>query len=94
MAHAQRDPLECLFAETLEASDPFVALRKVAETLVGQGMPQSELLATFKTQLDRQANTSDETLYNAVADVMDLIVGWCGPESSLYKQSTGRGGAA
>jgi hypothetical protein len=81
-----------MFAEALDSSEPFGALCKLAEAQVAQGVPQPELLAAFQRQLSSQEGASDERLYNALADVMDFIVGWCSPEASLYRSGTSRGG--
>jgi hypothetical protein len=92
MAHIPREQVQPLFAEALGSHEPFAALLKLAEALVGQGVPTSELYAVFQVHLIAQSNASDEKLYNALADVMDRICGWCGPEASLYKPVTGQRG--
>ena len=87
------DPLERQFGEALGSSEPFDALRQLAKALVARQVPRSELIALFQEQLNRQANAFDEKAYNALADVMDLIAGWCSPEASLYQSDASRGGA-
>ena len=91
MNHVPRIPLERSVADALQSRDPFEALRTLAESQATQGVPQTELLAAFQAQLDSQGSASDEKLYNALADVMDFIVGWCAPEAALYKGVPGSG---
>ena len=93
MAQVPPDPIERSVAEALRSPKPFEALRTVAESQVARGVPQTELLAAFQAQLNGQVGAPDEMLYNALADVMDFITGWCAPEAVLYKsgQNTGSG---
>lgn len=68
----------------LTGPEPFVAARSLAIDLRDAGMPQSELLALFDAARQRHSTDADEARYNAVLDVMDLIVGHCIPSSQLY----------
>lgn len=54
---------------------------------MARSVPQAELLAAFEWHLNSQTEASDETSYNALADVMDRIVGFCGLEVALYNRN-------
>lgn len=73
------------FKEALESPKPFEALCLLAQLWVAQGVQQAELYAAFEQQLQRYSNTEDQQQYDALADTMDLIVGWCAPEAALFK---------
>ena len=94
MAHFARESRGQAFCDAFASPDPLAALSELARSLVKHGVAQSELLAAFQEQLDMQASAGDETLYNALADVMDRIVGWCSPEASLFESGTRPGGNA
>jgi hypothetical protein len=72
----------------LESADPFGTAFNLAVELRDGAMPQSELLAVFDASRARHNNDTDERRYDAVLDVMDLIVGWCSPGRALYLQPT------
>ena len=85
MEHPAYMHLEPLFAEALESSEPFEALRSLAQSWAVQGMPQAEMYAAFEQQLQRQSHAEGERRYDALVNTMDLIVGWCAPGTALYK---------
>jgi hypothetical protein len=68
----------------LTTATPFEALLSVAQQLRDEGVPQSELLALYDSFRERHATDTNETLYDAVLDTMDFIVGWCSPSRALY----------
>jgi len=76
--------LEPLFKEALESSVPAEALRNLARGWRDQGMPQASMYSAFEEQLVRQSGAESDRLYDALAETMDLIVGWCTPSAALY----------
>ena len=59
----------------------------LAVELRDSGLTQAELLAVFDEVRARHQEDADERKYDAVLDVMDLIVGWCSPSQALYPAS-------
>ena len=62
------------------------AVYALAVELRDSGLSQAELRAVFDEVRARHHDDADERKYNAVLDVMDLIVGWCSPANALYPQ--------
>mmetsp|Transcript_99033 Transcript_99033/g.278341 ORF Transcript_99033/g.278341 Transcript_99033/m.278341 type:complete len:110 (+) Transcript_99033:67-396(+) len=56
---------------------PFEALHALARALLHEGVSQQELYQLFDVQRSLHEADDDESVYNAVLDVMDYIVGWC-----------------
>ena len=81
-AHQHVEPL---FKEALESSKPFEALCLLARRWIAQGMQQAELYAAFEQQLQRYSGAKDGRQHDALADTMDLIVGWCSPDAVMFK---------
>jgi hypothetical protein len=52
--------------------------------LKAEGMTQNEMYALFERHCARHAGDADQTTYDYICDMMDLIVGWCSPESQLF----------
>jgi hypothetical protein len=63
------------------------AVYALAVELRDSGLTQAELLAVFNEVRARHHEDVDEPKYDAVLDVMDLIVGWCSPSQALYPAS-------
>jgi hypothetical protein len=73
--------------QALEATEPAEALLGLARELREVGMAQSELLALYDSFRERHAPDADETIYNAILDTMDFIVGWRRLSQSIYPES-------
>ncbi len=73
-------------AERIEAalgsSDPAVALDAMAVALRDEGMGQKELYDRYFAVLQRY--DQDEPIWDAIADAMDRIVGWCNTRNRLF----------
>lgn len=67
----------------LQTATPEESLVALALEMKGQGTSQQEIYALFETQLLR-CRDSNETFFDALANVMDRIVGWCRPEQRLF----------
>ena len=78
--HWATDRVETALAPT----PPRDALLRLARELRDGAMPQAELLALFDAARERHAQGADETKYEAILDIMDLIAGWCAPSLRLY----------
>ena len=63
------------------------AVYALAVELRDGGLTQAELLAVFDEVRARHHAGADERKYDAVLDVIDLIVGWCSPGQALYPAS-------
>ena len=70
--------------EAVLSGTPPLRTLELARELKAEGMSQAEMLALFdKFRRDYQENP-DEMKYDAIVDVMDLIVGWCSPGNGLF----------
>jgi hypothetical protein len=68
----------------LAADAPFDALLATATQLRDEGITQEELRALLDDLRADRESDADETRYNAVLDVLDFVVGWCPPGSTLF----------
>jgi hypothetical protein len=82
------DPAEVNVARLEAALDSGVpdAVHALAVELRDSGLAPSELYAVFDAVRARHRDDVDERKYDAVLDVMDLIVGWCAPGERLYRR--------
>lgn len=69
----------------LMESSPIDALATVAKEVKSEGMSQRDMYYLFDGYRDRHQTDKDETRYNAILDVMDLITGWCSPQNRLFE---------
>jgi hypothetical protein len=67
----------------LSSSDPEASLVALVRDLQKEGLVQSEIYDLFETQLLRHRD-SNESFYDALANTMDRIVGWCSPHLRLF----------
>ena len=63
-------------------------LNEVATAFRDEGVGQRELYELFDAFRARLRTAGREDDENAVMDVMDRIVGWCGPSAKLVPDST------
>ena len=63
---------------------PVDALYELAKALRDQGVPQQQLYDCYLAAMNQCSEDADQTLYDALADVSDLICGWCRPEVQLF----------
>ena len=76
-------PLDPCFEQALRSSEPVVQLRSLAMRLSSEGRDHGAILDLFE-QARRQLREDDrESDEDAVMDVMDDLVGWCGPHMKL-----------
>lgn len=59
------------------------SLEKLARELRDGGMPRAELYALFDAARGRHASDPDESAYDEILEVMDLISGWCHPSRAI-----------
>jgi hypothetical protein len=81
MAHSS---IPSRIKRALHAPEPEDCLLALAKELKIEGVSQSTMYELFEAELVRVRSNSDERSYNALADVMDRIVGWCAPEQRLF----------
>jgi hypothetical protein len=68
--------------EAVDSSDPGSAVHELAVALRTEGMMQVEMYRAFLRIL--QSIPADDPRYDAVADTMDLIWGWCPKGKALF----------
>lgn len=80
------DDVEVRFLQALAASSPADALLALARSLKSEGMSQRELYDLFNSHQTIHSEDADETLYDAILDTMDHIVGYCAPSARLFDE--------
>ena len=78
---------EELLETLLREPNPFDAALGLAIALRNSGMPQAQLRQLFDDASKRHSADADDRQYDALLDVMDLIVGWCSPDRAIYPDS-------
>jgi hypothetical protein len=76
--------------EALRSDNPSQQLRSLVQRLFAQGQGTDSVLALFETarqQLREDGRKADE---DALMDLMDCLVGWCGPGARLSPASAAR----
>lgn len=48
-------------------------------------MKQEELKDLFSAELEKHRGSSSESKFDAIADSLDVIVGWCSPHRAMYQ---------
>ena len=71
------------FEKGLGSPQPFEALRDLATHLFEQGIDQPTVLAAFEQARQALREAGREREEDLVMDVMDCLVGWCGPHMRL-----------
>jgi hypothetical protein len=69
----------------LQAQDAEEALVQLAREMKTEGLGQREMYHLFEAQLLHRRSDSDESAYDALANTMDRIVGWCHPAQRLFE---------
>jgi len=69
----------------LQESSPNDALVALARVLKAEGMSQHEVYRLFDEYRARHQSDADETKFNAILDVMDIITGHCSPSARLFE---------
>ena len=68
----------------LREPQPASAVALLAEAFKKEGMTQAEMYRLYDEYRAKHQDDADETMYDAILDTMDYIVGWCTPSSQLY----------
>lgn len=71
--------------QALLAPDAEAALAQLAREMKAEGLSQREVYDLFESQLRHHRSDSDESSYDALADTMDRIIGWCNPEQRIFE---------
>ncbi len=74
-------------AELLENTPPgryVPRLRKYAREKLDVGYSNAQLYTDLRHLYRDVSPRDDEELEDAIADVMDFLTGWCGPDARLY----------
>jgi hypothetical protein len=69
--------------QALRSTDPFDHLRSLVQDRLSQGEDQASLLAQCDTIRQRLRDSNREADEDALMDVMDCLVGWCGSHMDL-----------
>jgi hypothetical protein len=69
----------------LQRQDAEKALVQLAREMKAEGLGQREMYQLFESQLLHHRTDSDESAYDALANTMDRIVGWCHPAERLFE---------
>ena len=77
--------------EALGTSVPFEALMSLAQDLKSEGMSKEEMYELFDHYRAVHDGDIEETLDDAILDVMDFIVGFCSPGRALFPNPPGSG---
>lgn len=72
------------FEKALNSNKPFENLHELAVKWKAQGMSKDEMYTLFEHYGRIHQEDEDETKYDAIADTMDFIVGWCLPQKRLF----------
>jgi hypothetical protein len=67
----------------LKSAAPVPEMRALVEECLKQGINHSELLQKLDSVRQQLRQADREADEEAVMDVMDMLVGWCGPHMSL-----------
>lgn len=70
--------------QAIQSNTPFDALYEIARELVDAGMPKDDLTRLFMRHFEMYGDDEDGTIYDAIADVLDYITGWCSAPQRLY----------
>ncbi len=70
--------------DAIQKEDGIDALYKTAVSMKDAGVSKENTLAQFTSLSQKHAQAEDETIYNAILNVMDCIVGWCSPHLKIY----------
>lgn len=78
---------ETLLRTALESSHPFDSAHELARRLRDQGMDRPNLEKLFREELERHREDVDDRKWDALADTLDFIVGWCSPGKELFPKN-------
>ena len=74
--------------QALRSGDPYQQLRSLVQRLFAQGQDTDSVLALFETARQKLREAGREADEDAVMDLMDCLVGWCGPNARLSPAAT------
>jgi len=77
-------PPDEMIATALRQPDATAAVHRVAEQLRDAGLAQETLYTLFDVHRAQHAADEDESIHDAILDVLDRIVGYCNPSMKLY----------
>lgn len=75
------------FRRALASTDVGAALYALACDLRDVGETEQEVCGLFDLFRSIHDADEDETLYNAILDIMDCITGWCAGNAAIFKRS-------
>lgn len=74
--------------DALAEEDPSAACNTLAVRLVARGTTQMELEKLNSGEFVNRQRLGDEPAGDALADTLDLIVGWCQKDKALFPKRT------
>jgi len=73
-----------LLAEALASKHPGTAVHELAQQLKNEGMKKDGMYELFFGFLNTIDQDEDEIRWDALANTLDLICGWCSPGRALF----------
>ena len=70
--------------KAIDSEHPFKEALKLATKLRDQKVSQEALTHLYMEELALHRDAPDEKKYDALADTLDFITGWCSPSNALY----------
>lgn len=83
-----RSPHEERIWAALEEEPPAEAVHRLAVALIDEGVSQVDLYRVFYQVIRQLDSVRDETQFDALADTLDDIIGYC--SKPLFKHYLGR----
>jgi hypothetical protein len=74
----------------LGTSQPVRALRTAVEELLAAGLERADVLSALDALRLEMRRQGDEGREDALADVMDFVVGWCSPDMYIQTPKPGQ----
>ena len=81
--------LQIRFADALAESDRGHALAFLAHTLHEEGLSEQVIYELFLERYGALCDSSDQSGYDLVGNVLDRMVGWCAPDAKLFPNWAG-----
>ena len=70
--------------KALEAENVLDALYETAVSMKNGGVSKEDTYTQFEALRAKHSQDQDETIYNAILDMMDCISGCCSPHLKIY----------
>ncbi len=75
--------IDASIEQALRSSEPYQQLRSLVEQLFVKGESRDSVLAVLESARQSLRDEGREEDEDVLLDVMDCVVGWCGPHAAL-----------